>query len=83
MLNHVAKRNEAYTPPRGWARPATRGELRDKLREGIPCEVASHVAEMTATMLRGWLDFEAFTVRPSSSDEWTLFEPNDQAQFRA
>ena len=65
-----------HLPPLGWARPATRGELRDNLRGGVACEVAAHVAEMTATMLRGWLDFDAFTVRPSSNAGWTLFEPN-------
>jgi hypothetical protein len=31
---------------------------------------------MTATMLRGWLYFDAFTVRPSDNDGWTLFKPN-------
>lgn len=65
-----------YAETRGWARPATRGELRDKLAAGQACEVAAHVAEMTATMLRGWLDFDAFTVRPSDNDGWMLFEPN-------
>ena len=66
-----------YAAPRGWARPATRGELRDRLCDGVACEVAAHVAEMTATMLRGWLDFDTFTVRPSDNAGWTLFEPND------
>lgn len=70
-------------PPSGWARPATRGELRDKLRDGIACEVAAHVAEMTATMLRGWLAFDAFTVCPSDNAGWTLFEPNKGATFGA
>ena len=65
-----------YDAPRGWARPATRGELRDKLRNGIACEVAAHVSEMTAMMLRAWLDFDGFTDRPSDNDGWTLFEPN-------
>lgn len=71
-----------YAPPRGWARPATRGELRDKLSDGIVCEVAAHVAEMTVTMLRGWLRFDAFTVRPSDNDGWTLFEPNVKAKVQ-
>jgi hypothetical protein len=63
-------------PPSGWARPATRGELRDRLAAGEACEVAGHVAEMTATMLRGWLQFNGFTVRPSANDGWSLFDPN-------
>ena len=69
-----------YAAPLGWARPATRGELRDKLRNGVACEVAAHVAEMTGMMLRGWLDFDAFTVRPSDNAGWTLFEPNTHSQ---
>jgi len=70
-----------YAPPLGWARPGTRGELRDKLRNGVTCEIAAHVTEMTVTMLRGWLRFDAFTVRPSDNAGWMIFEPNDKAHF--
>jgi hypothetical protein len=59
-----------------WARPTTRGELRDRIARGETCEVAGHVAEMTAIMLRGWLQFDGFTMRPSANDGWSLFEPN-------
>jgi len=56
-------------------RPKTRGELRLLLQAGYACEVAAHVAEMTAVLLRGWLDCDAFTTRPSGNAGWTLFEP--------
>ncbi len=58
----------------GYARPSTRGELRDLLAAGTPCEVASHVSEMTAVMLSGWLDFPNFTVRQSENTGWSVFE---------
>lgn len=41
---------------------------------GVPCEVANHVAEMTAVMLRGWLNIATFTVRPSENNGWSVFE---------
>jgi hypothetical protein len=56
-------------------RPKTRGELRRLLQAGYACEVAAHVAEMTAVLLRGWLDCDTFTTRPSRNAGWTLFEP--------
>lgn len=56
-------------------RPKTRGELRDKLRDGISCEVAAHVANMTSIMLKGWLEFEAFTIDQSPNEGWVIFKP--------
>ena len=58
-----------------YARPTTRGELRDKLRDGIACEIVADCAEMTVIMLRGWLEFDAFSVQPSHNAGWTLFLP--------
>jgi len=55
-------------------RPKTRGELRDKLREGISCEVVANVAEMTDHMLRGWLEFTSFTVEPSHNSGWVVYK---------
>lgn len=75
--------DSGYAAPRGWARPATRGELRSRLGAGEACEVGAHVAESTAMMLRGWLDFSQFTVRPSDNDGWALFEPNATADRTA
>ncbi|MFA5375927.1 MAG: hypothetical protein WC455_09310 [Dehalococcoidia bacterium] len=57
-------------------RPKTRGELRDKLQAGVPCEVAAYVASMTDIMLRGWLRFDAFTVCQSPNDGWAIFMPD-------
>ena len=56
-------------------RPTTRGQLRNKLAKGIQCEVVASVAEMTAIMLRGWLNFQDFTVHPSKNDGWVIFAP--------
>jgi hypothetical protein len=56
-------------------RPRTWGELRDQLRQGGRCEIAAHAAEMACILLRGWLEFNAFTVRPSSNLGWAVFEP--------
>lgn len=62
-------------PARTYARPSTRGELKKILQDGIPCEVASFVTEMTDVMLRGWLEFDSFTVRASENVGWSVFEP--------
>lgn len=59
-------------------RPSTRGELRDRLKAGETCEVAAHVAEMTAIVLTGWLQFDQFNVDPSENKGWVLFVPNDK-----
>jgi hypothetical protein len=59
-------------------RPKTRGELKDCLKKGIPCEVVGYVAEMTATMLRGWLKFDKFTIAPSETYGWVVFEPKKE-----
>ena len=67
--------NAECSQSHNWTRPSTRGELRDCLERGETCEVAEHVAEMTATMLRGWLKFNSFIIRPSNNKGWTLFEP--------
>ena len=56
-------------------RPKTRGELNRKLMEGISCEVAGHVAEMTDSMLRGWMNNRHFTMYPSINQGWMVFEP--------
>lgn len=56
-------------------RPKTRGELRDKLREGTACEVVSENVGITTIMLTGWLEFNNFTVKPSENLGWSIFEP--------
>lgn len=59
-----------------YARPATRGELKEKILDGIPCEVATIAVEMTIVMFHGWLKFTGFTTRPSENEGWTIFEHN-------
>lgn len=60
-------------------RPSTRGELARRLKNGERCEVAAHVAEMTSIMLRGWLDYENFTVTESPNRGWVIYGPNAPA----
>ena len=57
-------------------RPVTRGELRDRLARGETCEVVTSNVEITSMLLRGWLEFKEFSVRPSENDGWSLFEPS-------
>ena len=56
-------------------RPKTRGELLKELKNGNNCEVIGFVSEMTAIMLKGWLEFENFKVYPSDNIGWSIFEP--------
>jgi len=56
-------------------RPKTRGELRDKLKNGVVCEVVAHNAGFTKLMLNGWLEFKDFTIRLSENIGWSVFEP--------
>lgn len=61
-----------------YCRPKTRGELRDKLKEGVSCEVVASNAGITVAML-SWLNYwmtEDYRVRKSENDGWALFVPN-------
>jgi hypothetical protein len=58
-----------------YCRPKTRGELRSKLADGVPCEVVSSNVSTTSIALRGWLKFDSFTVRNSENKGWALYEP--------
>lgn len=59
-------------------RPRTRGELRDALNAGSPCEVQDVGVEMTTIMLKHWLNCRNFTVEKSPNDGWVLFTPSAQ-----
>jgi hypothetical protein len=72
----LKERAAGSSAPACWARPRTRGELRDRLARGETCEVVTSNATITSMMLRGWLQFNGFTVRPSENEGWSLFEPN-------
>ncbi len=81
MSKEVNPASGCTGPSSCWARPATRGELRDTLCDGVACEVVAYASEITAIMLRaprafGFLGFDAFTVRPSDNAGWMIFEPN-------
>jgi hypothetical protein len=75
-MNEAKPATDCTGPSDCWARPGTRGELRDRLACGETCEVVTSNAEITSMILRGWLQFDGFTVRPSGNAGWSLFEPN-------
>lgn len=59
-------------------RPKTRGELRDKLKEGITCEVVASDTNITSHAL-AWLDLWEnvdYWVRSSKNEGWDLFVPS-------
>lgn len=75
ILNERRRRdNSSPVDSSGYARPRTRGELRDLLNSGTACEVVSSNVMITAQMLQGWLNFTAFSVRPSENEGWSVFE---------
>ena len=77
LTEHDEEQCEGFQPAAasaGYARPRTRGELRDLLLAGVPCEVVSMVAEITVIMLTGWLGVENIKVRPSQNEGWSIFE---------
>jgi hypothetical protein len=61
-------------------RPKTRGELLDKLKAGVPCEVVSRLASMTDIMLRGWLEFEDYIITSSENPGWSIFVPQKKEE---
>ncbi len=67
--------NKEITESTTYYRPETRGELLNKLKEGISCEVAGFVAPMTKIMLEGWLGFSDFTIQNSHNQGWKIFIP--------
>jgi len=62
---------------RNYHRPKTRGELRDKIKEGIECEVVASNASIT-THLLAWFGLwkgKHFNVRQSENPGWVIFVP--------
>jgi hypothetical protein len=56
-------------------RPKTRGELLDKLKEGIKCEVVVSNEEITSILLDGWLKFKGkYKTYPSHNLGWVIYE---------
>lgn len=56
-------------------RPKTRGELLNKLKDGVKCEVVASNEEITNAMLDGWLKFEGkYKTYPSENVGWVIYE---------
>jgi len=56
-------------------RPKTRGELLEKLKQGVRCEVVSSNEEITSICLDGWLKFQGqYKVYPSENNGWVIYE---------
>jgi len=62
-----------YTAP-CYTRPKTRGELCDKLKQGVECEVVTSNVETSRILIDGWLGMEGkYGVRASERDGWSVF----------
>jgi hypothetical protein len=58
-------------------RPKTRGELLEKLKAGVKCEVLASDEEITSICLDGWLNFAGrYKTYPSQNIEWIIYEPD-------
>lgn len=58
-------------------RPKTRGELLEKLKEGVRCEVVATNMEITNILLDGWLKFEGkYRTLWSPNKGWVIYEKN-------
>lgn len=56
-------------------RPKSRGELLEKLKDGIKCEVVSSNVEITNICLDGWLKYNnQYKTTLSYNDGWTIYE---------
>lgn len=56
-------------------RPKTRGELLEKLKEGVKCEVVASNMEFTNICLDGWLKFEGkYRTIWSPNKGWVIYE---------
>jgi hypothetical protein len=52
-------------------------ELHDLLKQGIICETAPILTWVNVTMLKRWLEFNAFKVIKSPNIGWVLFVPTE------
>ena len=58
-----------------FSRPKTRGELLEKLKENVKCEIVASNEEITSICLDGWLKFEGkYKTRPSINMGWVIYE---------
>ena len=77
-MNELSKEpqgNEANTLLSVVFRPKTRGELLDKLKQGIKCEVVASNEGITSILLDGWLKFAGkYKTYPSENIGWVIYE---------
>lgn len=77
-MNELSKEpqgNETNTLLSVVFRPKTRGELLDKLKQGIKCEVVASNEQITSIFLDGWLNFEGkYKTYPSTNIDWVIYE---------
>lgn len=71
----MKKEIEKGTFVNGIFRPKTRGELVEKLKEGIECEVEASNEEITTICLKGWLNFHSFEVAFCRDKKWVIYKP--------
>lgn len=56
-------------------RPKTRGELLEKLKQGIKCEVVASNEQITSICLDGWLKFQGrYRTLYSPNIGWIIYE---------
>lgn len=56
-------------------RPKTKGELLEKLKQGIKCEVVGYHEEIVNICLDGWLKFEnKYKTYASENVGWVIYE---------
>jgi len=66
---------QTINPEETFHRPKTRGELLEKLKEGVKCEVVASNVEITNIFLDGWLKFEGkYIVYLSPNLGWAIYE---------
>lgn len=66
---------QTINPEETFHRPKTRGELLEKLKEGVRCEVVATNMEITNFLLDGWLKFEGkYRTLWSPNRGWVIYE---------
>lgn len=66
---------KTINPEETFHRPKTRGELLEKLKEGVKCEVVASNVEFTNICLDGWLKFEGkYRTIWSPNKGWAIYE---------
>jgi len=73
QIHNQRREMKKETIDQEYFRPKTRGELVRKIKSGTDCEVANHTVSITKILLNGWLEFDEFTVKPSTNEGWSVF----------